>query len=196
MAVAWQPPKRCPRNDTLQYPSWFGEGFFIVTFEIKSTLSRSIIPWDFVFEMCDVLYEPHVRSYTGLSVLDNSDTCFREQTATIRSHKSSADFPSNLNPASKKMISDSVELCDTEVCFLHIQLVGTNVWFAKMHKSPPDVYSESSRSPAKSESGDNPNLHCCDAFPAWQHYLHFHVWWMYFSGGHDETIHKLWSIWL
>ena len=27
----------------------------------------------------------------------------------------------------KEMISDSVELCETEVCFLHIQLVGTNV---------------------------------------------------------------------
>ena len=33
----------------------------------------------------------------------------------------------NLNPASKEMISDSVELCETEVCFLHIQLIGTNV---------------------------------------------------------------------
>ena len=27
--------------------------------------------------------------------------------------------PSTLNPASKEMISDSVELCETEVCFLH-----------------------------------------------------------------------------
>ena len=25
------------------------------------------------------------------------------------------------------MTSDSVELCETEVCFLHIQLIGTNV---------------------------------------------------------------------
>ena len=25
------------------------------------------------------------------------------------------------------MISDSVELCETDVCFLHIQLIGTNV---------------------------------------------------------------------
>ena len=33
----------------------------------------------------------------------------------------------NLNPASKEMISDSVELCETEVCFLHIELIGTNV---------------------------------------------------------------------
>ena len=29
-----------------------------------------------------------------------------------------------------------VELCETEVSFLHIQLVGTNVWLPKMHKSP------------------------------------------------------------
>ena len=49
------------------------------------------------------------------------------RTETIRSHKSRAGIPSNLNPASKEMISDSVELCETEVCFLHIQLIGTNV---------------------------------------------------------------------
>ena len=30
-------------------------------------------------------------------------------------------------PASKEMISDSVELCETEVCFLHIRLIGTDV---------------------------------------------------------------------
>ena len=28
-------------------------------------------------------------------------------------------------PASREIISDSVELCETEVCFLHIQLLGT-----------------------------------------------------------------------
>ena len=36
-------------------------------------------------------------------------------------------YTSILNPASKEMISDSVELQDTDVCFLHIQLIGTNV---------------------------------------------------------------------
>ena len=42
-------------------------------------------------------------------------------------------------PASRDIISASVELCETDVCFLHIQLFGTNVWFPKMHKSPPDA---------------------------------------------------------
>ena len=50
------------------------------------------------------------------------------------------------------MISDSVELCETEVCFWYIQLIGTNVCLSKMHNVPPDVDFESSRSPAKSES--------------------------------------------
>ena len=77
---------------------------------------------------------------------------FPWRTATIRSHKSSAGFPSNLNPASEEMISDSVELCETEVCFKHIQLIGTNVWLPQKHNVPPDVGFESSRSPAKSES--------------------------------------------
>ena len=35
--------------------------------------------------------------------------------------------PSMRKPASREMISASVELCETEVCFLHIQLTGTNV---------------------------------------------------------------------
>ena len=74
------------------------------------------------------------------------------RTATIRSHKSSAGILSNLNPASEEMISDSVELCETEVCFVHIKLIGTDVSLPKMHRIPPDVDVESSRSPAKSES--------------------------------------------
>ena len=54
--------------------------------------------------------------------------------------------------ASREIISASVELCETEVCFLHSQLIGTNVRFPKMHRIPPDVDFESSRSLAKSES--------------------------------------------
>ena len=30
-------------------------------------------------------------------------------------------------PALREMISDSVKLWDTDACFLHIQLIGTNV---------------------------------------------------------------------
>ena len=40
------------------------------------------------------------------------------KTETNRSHDSRAGKQCNLNPASKEMISDSVELCETEVCFL------------------------------------------------------------------------------
>ena len=96
-------------------------------------------------------------------------TLIRISNATIRSLKSSAGIPSNLNPASKEMISDSVELCETEVLFLkHPQLIGTNVWLPKMNKVPPEVDLESSRSPAKSKSWNSPNLHCLAMFPTWQ----------------------------
>ena len=91
------------------------------------------------------------RQTTGFSVLSWFWVVF-PKTKTIRFHKSRAGIPSNLNPASKEMISDSVEVCETEVCFLHIQLIGTNVWLPKMHNVPPEVDFESSRSPAKSES--------------------------------------------
>ena len=69
--------------------------------------------------------------YTSLPVHHCSDTCFPWRTALIRSHNSSAGIWSNINPASKEMISDSVELCEPEVCFLHIQLIGTNLWLPK-----------------------------------------------------------------
>ena len=115
------------------------------TFEgIKSTLSKSLI-----------------------TLWDSSRPWF-----VFRSQKSSAGVASNLNPSSKEMFSDSIELCETEVCFLHIQLIGTNVWLPKMHNVPPDVDFESSRSPAKSESWNSPNLHCFAVFPTWQYCLY------------------------
>ena len=53
------------------------------------------------------------------------------------SHKSRAGNPSIRSPASNEMIFDSVELWDTDVCFLHIQLVGTNARCPKYIRSPP-----------------------------------------------------------
>ena len=87
------------------------------------------------------------------------------KTETIRSHSSRAAKPSNLNPVSREMISDSVELWETAVCFLHIQLVVTNVWLPKTHNVHPEVDFESSRSPAKSESWNSPSLHCLAVLP-------------------------------
>ena len=101
------------------------------------------------------------------------------RTETVRSQKSSAGILSNLNPAAKGMISDSVELCETEVYYLHIQLIGTNVWLPKTNNVPPEVDFESSRSPAKSESWNSPSLHCFAVFPTWQYCLYSLVWWMY-----------------
>ena len=62
------------------------------------------------------------------------------------------------------MILDSVELWDTDVCFLHIQLSVTNVRLPKIRKTPPEVDFESSRSPAMSESWKKPSLQCCAVF--------------------------------
>ena len=68
----------------------------------------------------------------------------------------------------KRNYSASIELWETDVCFLHIQLIGTSVWLPKIHKIPPDVDFESSRSPAKSECWNNSNQHCCAVFPTRQ----------------------------
>ena len=61
------------------------------------------------------------------------------------------EIKSMRRPASREIVSDSVELCDTHVCFLHIQLTGTNVWLPNMHNVPVEVDFESLRSSAKSE---------------------------------------------
>ena len=60
-------------------------------------------------------------------------------TSIAESQRSRAGIPSMRNPASREIISASVEPCETDVCFLHIQLFGTNVWLPNMHKSPPNV---------------------------------------------------------
>ena len=101
------------------------------------------------------------------------------RTETIRSHSSRAGNSFNLSPVSSETISNSVELWETDVCFLHIQLIGTNVWLPKMHNVPPEVDFESSRSPAKSESWNSPNLHYLAVFPTWQYCLYSLVWWIY-----------------
>ena len=86
-------------------------------------------------------------------------------TSITKSQRSRAGNPSMRKPASREIFSATVELCEVEVCFLHIQLIGTHVWLPKMHESPPDVAFESSRSPAKSESWKNPSQHGCAVFP-------------------------------
>ena len=48
-----------------------------------------------------------------------------------RSQRSRAGIPSMRKPASRETISGTVELCETEVCLLCIQLIGTNVWLPK-----------------------------------------------------------------
>ena len=75
------------------------------------------------------------------------------------------------------MMSDSVGLWDTDVCFLHI-LMETIVQLPTMHKSPPEVDFESSRPPAKSESWNKPSRQCCAVFPTWQLCRKSFVWWM------------------
>ena len=60
-------------------------------------------------------------------------------TSITTSHKSTAGNLSVRNPASNAVISDSVELWDTDFCFLHIQQEETNVRHPNVHKIPPDV---------------------------------------------------------
>ena len=128
------------------------------TFErIKSTTFKSLITlWDCLRLWIVWGGEQTSRLFNKGSPRSARFWAVSPKTETIRSHRSRAGIPSNLNLASKEMISDSVELCETEVCFLHIQLIVTNVRLPKIHKIHPEVDFESSRSPAKTESWNNP----------------------------------------
>ena len=120
-------------SNTYNKASWWEE----LTFEkMKSTLSKSlIIPWD-CFRFWIVWGVDRTSRWFGHRSLRALLLWFVfPRTATIRSHKSNAGIPSILKPASKERISDSVELCETEVCFLHIQLIGTNVRLPKNHNT-------------------------------------------------------------
>ena len=86
-------------------------------------------------------------------------------TSMIRSYRSIAGVPSTRKPASEDKTSDSVELCETAVCFLHIQLLGMNVRLPKTHRTPPEDDFASFRSGATSESWNDLNLHCSAVFP-------------------------------
>ena len=90
------------------------------------------------------------------------------RTSITMSQRSRAKTSSIRSPLSRKIVTDSVELCETEVCFSHIQLTGINVLLPKIHKTPPEVDFEPSRSPAKSEFWNKPNLQCCAVYSTCQ----------------------------
>ena len=156
----------------------------LITVSLSSKMYNGDSPWEeFAFVVtwctCDNWSTSRFPFCLGL------DLRFREQfpaaglvgvlvlfddgnTSITTSQKSRTRNPSFRNPASNEIIADSVELWDTGVCFLHIQLMGTSVRLPKMHKIPPEVDCESSKSPAKSKSWNIPNRQCWAVFPTWQ----------------------------
>ena len=68
---------------------------------------RRVSPWLSLGSICSVRY--------GMKYFNHQSQRVREGIQSMR------------KPVSREMISASVELCETEVCFLHIQLIGTNV---------------------------------------------------------------------
>ena len=93
-------------SNTYNKASWWEDWTFEGT---KSTLSKSLITlWDCLRRWIVWGGEQASRLFTtGLPVLSWFWVVF-PRIETIRSHRSRAGIPSNLNPASKEMISDSV----------------------------------------------------------------------------------------
>ena len=155
---------------------------FVTTWSTFNNSSTSRFPFFFLqkkwfWELCSgflrVLGVPVLARVPFLfdSDFSLSDVCvFSEErnTSITKYQRSRGRIPSTWRPASKEITSDSVELWDTDVCFLHIQLMVTNVRLPKIHQIHPEVDLESSRSPAKSESWNKPNRQCWAVFLTWQ----------------------------
>ena len=78
-----------------------------------------------VRDVCELVFGVNVFDLDlGLQVCGNVSHC---RTSASDDQTSSAGRPSMRKPASREIISDSVELCETNVFFLRIQLIGTNV---------------------------------------------------------------------
>ena len=97
----------------------YSKAFWRADWTFKGTESMSFITSIFLWDLWCLL--------TSLSscpdLFETWETLPR--TETRRSHNSRASKQHNFSPVSKEIISDSVELWETAVCFLHIQLIGT-----------------------------------------------------------------------
>ena len=83
----------------------------------------------FLFEWVSVCCQsPDVSAVDFLVML------FDRNTSMTTFQRFKARRPSIRSPASNEIISDSVELWDTDVCFLHIQLTKTSARLPNIHK--------------------------------------------------------------
>ena len=80
------------------------------------------------------------------------DTASGQKTLSMWFHKLSAGIASIRNPASRAIISASVELCETAPCFLQSQVIGQKVFGPANTRKAPVVLLESFKSPAKDAS--------------------------------------------
>ena len=87
---------------------------------LSLSLSSCALVMFLLMEWSPVTHKSPWASLLCLAVL-----CVDRNTSITMSQRSRASSPSMRNPVSKEMISDSADLWDTDVCFLHIQLMVT-----------------------------------------------------------------------
>ena len=177
--VTWQ---RWPKKTDLR--TW------LMTWAIRSAHEKNVrvvrVWWDVLFTETGVLAWGFSRFPDTLScngfLRPYLSFCFWFEfeclTVISKFQGSRTGIPSMRKPVSREIISESVEPCDTHVCFLHIQLIVTNVRVPNTHNVPPGVDFESSTSPAVSKSWNSHNLNCWTVFPTWQCYLYAHISWI------------------
>jgi len=80
------------------------------------------------------------------------------KTFKIVDHKVKHGIPSILTAASRAITSASAEECEIAVCFLQIQVKGTNVRLPTKHKMPPEVDLLDAKQPAKPASANKTKI--------------------------------------
>ena len=96
-------------------------------FQLRIFLVKNVCLWE---------RSPHATIYQYGVMLQMKCHLLNATLFFATSHKSTAENSSIRSPVPNEMISDSVELWDADVCFLHNQLMGTNVRLPKIHKIP------------------------------------------------------------
>ena len=100
------------------------QSIMVRQFFVLKQLSSDVGGFNFGFWGC---FTYCTRTEPGFSGLEDEidGEC---HTSITRFHGCRAEMPSMRKPASKDMTPDSVELCDTVVCFLHVQVMGPPDW--------------------------------------------------------------------
>ena len=133
----------------------FKKSAFVVTWSTCDNWSTSRFPFCLGLDVRSL--SGSRRQFPAADLVFGDLALFDERnTSFTTSHESKASSPSILNPASNETISDCVEPWDTDVCFLHVQPMVTNVRLPNFHTYKPRLILNPQSPQQNQDLGINP----------------------------------------